>query len=138
MFAYSKGGDGYADGEQRRDFVSVDDVVKVNMHFLENADRSGIFNVGTGRAQSFNDVACATINACRAVAEKPELSLDAMQRDGLIEYIPFPEALRGKYQSFTQADISALRDAGYEEPFLDVRTGVSRYVDTLLARSKEQ
>jgi ADP-L-glycero-D-manno-heptose 6-epimerase len=127
-----EGSGGYADGEQRRDFVSVEDVVKVNLHFLENPGESGIFNVGTGAAGTFNDMARATVNACRRAGGQSELSLEEMRKQGMIEYIPFPEALKGKYQSFTQADIRRLREAGYEDAFLDVNTGVGRYVDALI------
>ncbi len=129
-----EGCDGYANGEQRRDFVFIGDVVKVNMHFLENPDTSGIYNLGTGRAQSFNDVAVATVNACRAAEGLPALSLSELQAQGLIEYVPFPEALKGKYQSFTQADLANLRAAGYREEFATVEQGVARYVEHL-ARS---
>jgi len=128
-----EGSGGYAHGEQHRDFVFVDDVVKVNLYFLDNPKLSGIFNLGTGRAQTFNDVAVATVNACRAAEGKPVLGLKEMVEQGILEYIPFPEALKGKYQSFTQADISALREAGYTESFADVATGVSSYVERLTA-----
>jgi ADP-L-glycero-D-manno-heptose 6-epimerase len=127
-----EGSGGYADGEQRRDFVSVEDVVGVAMHFLQREDRSGVFNVGTGACQSFNDVAVATVNACRHAAGEAPLDLEELQRRGTIEYIAFPEALKGKYQSFTEADLTALRDAGFEDPFLTVEEGVARYVDWLL------
>jgi ADP-L-glycero-D-manno-heptose 6-epimerase len=127
-----EGCDGYANGGQLRDFVSIEDVVKVNMYFLDNPHKSGIFNLGTGQAQSFNDVAVATINTLRIAESKPVLSLPEMQQQGLISYIPFPEQLRGKYQSYTQADISALRDSGYAEPFLSVEQGVARYVEQML------
>ena len=122
---------GYAAGQQSRDFVSVEDVVKVNMHFLENGHLSGIFNLGTGRAQPFNEIAVAVVNHARGAAGEPALALDALVAQGLIEYVPFPEALKGKYQSFTQADISGLREAGYDAPFLDVATGVARYCEWL-------
>ena len=102
------------------------------MYFLDNPDQSGIFNLGTGQAQSFNDVAVATINTLLKVDGKPALDIDDMQQQGLISYIPFPEKLRGKYQSYTQADISALRDTGYVEPFLSVEQGVARYVEKML------
>ncbi len=130
-----EGCDGYANGGQLRDFVSVEDVVKVNLHFLDNQNKSGIFNLGTGQAQSFNDVAVATINALRNTEGKPALSLAEMQKQGLISYIPFPEALRGKYQSYTQADISALRGSGYGEHFLSVEQGVETYTNQLLNTS---
>ncbi len=108
--------DGFADGEQLRDFVHVDDVVNVNLWFLANPDRSGIYNVGTGKAESFNEVANTVIK---------------WHQQGSIEYIPFPEHLKGAYQSYTQADISGLREAGYQKAFLSVEEGVSRYLDSL-------
>ncbi|SCK19721.1 ADP-glyceromanno-heptose 6-epimerase [Vogesella sp. LIG4] len=128
------GYDGYADGTQSRDFVSVEDVVKVNLYFLDNPDQSGIFNLGSGRAQPFNDVAVATVNACRRHEGKPALSLAELVQQGILEYIDFPDALKGKYQSFTQADIGKLREAGYQEPMLTVEQGVDRYVDWLMTR----
>ncbi|MDE2310163.1 MAG: ADP-glyceromanno-heptose 6-epimerase [Betaproteobacteria bacterium] len=130
-----EGCDGYADGDQLRDFISVEDVVKVNMHFLEHPGKSGIFNLGTGQAQSFNDVAVATVNALRAAQGEGALTLEEMRRQQLIRYIPFPEQLKGKYQSYTQADVGTLRAAGYDEPFLDVEQGVARYVNYLLGAS---
>ena len=131
-----EGNDGYGNGEQRRDFVSVEDAVAVNLFFLEHPSKSGVFNVGTGRSQPFNDVAGAVVNGLRKAEGKPALGLKDMQQQGLIEYIPFPEALKGKYQSFTQADIGALRKAGYKKEFLTVEQGVGRYVEQLLARAK--
>lgn len=130
-----EGCDGYGNGEQSRDFVFVDDVVKVNLHFLDSGS-SGIFNLGTGRAQTFNDIANSTVNACRALEGKPALSLAEMAALGIVEYIPFPEALKGKYQSFTQADISALRAAGYCAEFASVEQGVAEYVRYLTAVAK--
>ena len=125
------GYDGYPDGAQSRDFICVEDVVKVNLFFYDHPEVSGIFNCGTGRSQPFNDLAAATVNACRAREGKPELPLEELVAQGLIVYSEFPDALKGKYQSFTQADISALREAGYPEEFDDVATGVRRYVDWL-------
>lgn len=130
-----EGSGGYPHGEQRRDFISVEDVIKVNLYFLGHDSKSGIFNVGTGYSQSFNDVALATINACRRAKGQPDLSLAEMQRQGLIQYIPFPDGLKRQYQSYTQAEIGALREAGYGEAFLNVERGVSSYVDTLLKKS---
>lgn len=130
-----EGYDGYGNGEQLRDFIYVEDVVSANLYFLEHGERSGIFNLGTGRAQSFNDVAVATVNACRAAKGESRLSLDEMRSQGIITYIPFPDALKGKYQSYTQADIGALRAAGYDRPFNDVASGVEKYVRILLERS---
>jgi ADP-L-glycero-D-manno-heptose 6-epimerase len=126
-----EGSHGYGNGEQRRDFISVEDVVKVNLHFLDNENVSGIFNVGTGRSQPFNDMAVATVNAIRALEGKAAKNLTELQREDVIEYIPFPDALKGKYQSFTQGDISLLRESGYTEELLTVEQGVSRYVSWL-------
>jgi ADP-L-glycero-D-manno-heptose 6-epimerase len=130
-----EGCDGYANGGQLRDFVSIEDVVKVNMYFLDNPNKSGIFNLGTGQAQSFNDVAVATINTLRTTDNKPALSLAELHQQGILSYITFPDALRGKYQSFTQADISALRSSGYAEPFLTVEQGAAKYVEQMLNRA---
>ncbi|HEY3359146.1 MAG TPA: ADP-glyceromanno-heptose 6-epimerase [Polyangia bacterium] len=110
---------GYGDGEQRRDFVSVDDVVAVNLWFLEHGGPSGIFNVGTGRARSFNDVAAAVIRGLGR---------------GRVRYVPFPATLAGAYQSFTEADLGTLRAAGYGGAFRDVDEGVGAYVAWLEAR----
>ena len=126
-----EGCDGYGNGEQKRDFVYVGDVAKVNLFFLDHPDQSGIFNVGTGRAQSFNELAAANVNSCRALQGKSAEPLDALLKQGFIEYIPFPEALKGKYQSFTQADLSKLRQAGYDAPFASVEEGDAQYVQWL-------
>ena len=127
-----EGCDGYENGGQLRDFVSVEDVARVNMHFLDHPETSGIFNLGTGRAQSFNDVAVAVINTLRAEEGKPALDLAEMHKQQLIRYIPFPDALKGKYQSYTQADMDAMREAGYDAPFLTVAEGTERYVKYML------
>ncbi|MBA3059192.1 MAG: ADP-glyceromanno-heptose 6-epimerase [Gammaproteobacteria bacterium] len=118
----------YAAGAQMRDFVFIDDVVAVNLWFFDHPGVSGIFNLGTGRAQSFNDVASSVVNTLRGLRNEAALSLDAMSEAGLIEYIPFPDALRGNYQSYAQADLSALRATGCDHAFADVQTGVSSYV----------
>jgi ADP-L-glycero-D-manno-heptose 6-epimerase len=110
------GCDGYGDGEQRRDFVYVGDVVDVNLWFLDHSKVSGIYNVGTGRSQSFNDVAKGVLKA----HDKGELI-----------YVPFPDKLKGRYQSFTEADLSRLREAGYEGEFHTVEQGVERYMEWL-------
>jgi ADP-L-glycero-D-manno-heptose 6-epimerase len=125
-----EGSGGYAAGEQLRDFVSVEDVVKVNLHFLDHPRVSGIFNVGTGHAESFNEVARATINAVRGGRGEKALSLAELRASGAIEYVPFPPLLVGKYQSYTQADLAKLREAGYAAPFLAVEEGVRRYVES--------
>lgn len=113
------GSDGYKDGEQLRDFVYVDDVCNVNLWFLDNPAVSGIFNAGTGRAQSFNDVANAVIQ---------------WHGKGKIRYIPFPDHLKGAYQSFTQADLTQLRAAGCDVAFRPVEDGVKDYLDQLCDR----
>lgn len=105
--------DGIGDGLQQRDFVYVEDCVSVNLWFFDNPQRSGIFNLGTGVARTFNDVANAVI---------------AWHGRGHIEYIPFPEHLKGVYQSFTQADIRNLRAAGYDKPFHTIEEGVTKYM----------
>ena len=126
-----EGCDGFGDGEQRRDFISVEDVAAVNLFFLDHPQKSGIFNVGTGRAQAFNDVAAAVVNGFRKLAGKPPAGIKTLQEERQVEYIPFPEALKGKYQSFTQADVTALRRAGYKRTFLTVEEGVGRYIARL-------
>ncbi len=129
------GSGGYGDGEQRRDFVSVEDCVRINLHLLDHPEISGIFNAGTGAAQSFNDVATATVNACREAEGQAPLTLEALRERRVIQYIPFPQDLKGRYQSYTQADLSKLRAAGYEAPFLTVEQGVARYCQKLLERA---
>lgn len=112
------GCDGYRDGEQVRDFVYVSDVVDVNLWFLDNPTVSGIFNCGTGKSQPFNDVAKGV--------------LDYHQK-GRLSYIPFPDHLVGHYQSFTEADLTALRAAGCDVEFKTVAEGVKCYMEWLNA-----
>jgi len=114
-----EGSGGYGPGQQRRDFVYVDDAVKVNLFFLDRPDVSGIFNCGTGRSRTFRDLAMAVINA--------------MGR-GTVEYIPFPDDLKGKYQSFTEADLANLRSSGYIEHFENLEVAVERYVKLLFEK----
>lgn len=127
------GSDGYEDGEQVRDFVHVDDVVGVNLYLWKNRGVSGIFNVGTGQCQSFNDVALAVVNACRQNLAKERLTLAEAVAKKEITYIAMPEALVGKYQSYTQADLSKLRAAGVKGAFDDVEQGVTKYIASLSA-----
>jgi len=122
-----EGSAGYGNGEQRRDFVHVDDVVDVNLWFLEHREVSGIFNCGSGRAQTFNQLAAATINSVQGT---DHTARELAQR-GFIEYIPFPEGLSERYQSFTEADLSRLRAAGYRGEFKSVEHGVASYVNEL-------
>src|ERR1700687_2696040 len=104
-----EGSGGFAAGEQRRDFVSVSDVVNVNLFLANGPVRKGIFNVGTGHARTFNEVVRQLTHALGK---------------GTVEYIPFPEGLREKYQSHTQADIAALRAAGYTDTFKSLEDGI--------------
>lgn len=113
-----EGCDGCDDGEQQRDFVYVDDICRLNLWFLEHRGVSGVFNAGTGRAQTFNDVAHAVID---------------WHGRGRIRYVPFPEHLIGAYQSYTQADLTALRAAGCDVEFRDVAHGIRDYLDSLAA-----
>ncbi len=106
------GSHGYGDGEQRRDFVHVEDVVAVNLWFLDHPRVSGIFNLGTGESRPFNDVARTMIQA---------------HGRGRIDYVAFPEKLRPAYQAFTQADLTRLRTAGYQRPFIPLEEGVAGY-----------
>ena len=124
------GSGGYADGEQLRDFVWVEDVVDVNLHFLEHPEVNGVFNVGTGRAQSFNDVATAVLNTLEGVQK----TTSDWVSEGKIQYIEFPQALIGKYQSYTKADLNNLTVAGeYTKSFAKVEEGVKAYVEQLEA-----
>jgi len=129
-----EGWDGWPAGGQSRDFVHVDDIVALNLHFLERPGTQGIFNAGTGRAQPFNDVAIAVVNTMRRRAGEPVLPLAALVEAGLVRYTPFPDALKGKYQSFTQSDPTQLRAAGCDLSFRDVEQGVSSYVEWLAAQ----
>jgi ADP-L-glycero-D-manno-heptose 6-epimerase len=122
---------GYAAGEQERDFVFIDDVVAVNLWFFDHPTKNGLFNLGTGRAQPFNDVALAVVNAARSEQQAPTMDLAQAVKAQTIRYIDFPDALRGKYQCFTQADLSALRASGCDHVFADVQTGVTRYMHWL-------
>jgi ADP-L-glycero-D-manno-heptose 6-epimerase len=105
-----EGSGGFAAGEQRRDFVSVADVIGINLFFAAGPARKGIFNVGTGQARTFNEVVRRLTHALGK---------------GTVEYVPFPEGLREKYQSHTQADIASLRAAGYMNSFASLENGVA-------------
>ncbi|MBK8766180.1 MAG: ADP-glyceromanno-heptose 6-epimerase [Burkholderiaceae bacterium] len=129
------GWDGWAAGQQSRDFIHVDDVIALNLHFLDRPGCHGIFNAGTGRAQPFNDIAQTVVNTLRAREGQPELPLEQLVAQGLVRYAPFPDALKGKYQSFTQADPTNLRSAGCDHEFLTVQQGVARYVNWLADRA---
>ena len=126
---------GYPAGAQMRDFIYIDDVVTVNLWFFDHPGISGIFNLGTGRAQPFNDVASSVVNSFRQLEDQPPLALDELNACGLVEYIAFPDALRGKYQCYTQADLSTLRAVGCQHAFADVQTGVAKYVQKMAQAS---
>jgi ADP-L-glycero-D-manno-heptose 6-epimerase len=132
-----EGSHGFGPGEQRRDFVHVDDVAAVNLWFLDHPAHSGIFNVGTGRAQPFNDVALGVINTCRELDGHSPVSLAEAAAQGLLRYVPFPDALRGKYQAHTQADLGQLRAAGYDVAFRDVKRGAAEYVRWLAGTGQQ-
>lgn len=110
------GSEGYADGEQKRDFIYVTDVVAVNLWMFDNPSVSGIFNLGTGYAQTFNRVAQEIIK---------------YHGRGTIEYISFPTDLRQTYQSYTQADISSLKQKGYDHDFIPIDIGIPEYLNYL-------
>jgi ADP-L-glycero-D-manno-heptose 6-epimerase len=124
---------GYGPGQQERDFVFVDDLVAVKLWFLQNPQARGIFNLGTGRAQPFNDVALASVNAALTLRGEAALPMNELVRRGYVEYVEFPQALVGKYQCHTQADLTALRSTGCPQVFTDVTVGVDRYVRWLHA-----
>ena len=125
---------GYGAGEHERDFIWVDDLVAVKLWYFDHPATSGIVNLGSGRAQAFNEIAHTVVNSMRETDGKPALTLESMVDQGLVEYIDFPEALVGKYQCHTQADLTRLREAGCEHVFADVATGTSQYVKRLLAQ----
>lgn len=117
---------GYGNGCQMRDFVFVEDVIDIAMYFM-TAGKSGIFNCGSGRAQPFNDVALTVVNSLSGT----DYTLEEAVSKGLIEYIPFPEALKGKYQAYTQAALTNLRAAGYEGELHTVQQGTAKYMQYL-------
>ena len=129
-----EGSQGCAAGEQRRDFVWIGDVVAVNLHFLGNSGRSGIFNLGTGKSHSFNDLAVSLINGCRRHVGQLPIALHEALAQGKLRYAPFPERLLGKYQAFTCADVGSLRAAGFLVPMTSVEVGVAKYLDWLMPR----
>lgn len=111
----------YGDGEQRRDFIYVDDLARVILWLLDNPNANGIFNLGTGQARTYNDLAAAIFGA---LDKKPE-----------IEYVPTPESIRNSYQYYTQADMTKLKDAGYPYPFTSLEDAIGSYVREHLQKS---
>ena len=133
-----EGCQGYANGAQERDFIAVDDVVKVNLHFFNNhlneiEEISGIFNCGTGCARTFNDLALAVVNSHRSHSGTTPLALHDAVKTEVIAYTPFPGDLAGRYQCYTQANTTRLREAGFTDEFLTLEAGVERYVNFLKA-----
>lgn len=110
----------YKDGEQKRDFVYVKDAVDMTLYFLEREDKNGIYNVGTGNAQTWIELVTALFNA----VGKPVN----------IEFVDMPEDIRGKYQYFTQANLSKIRNAGYDKKIMDVNQGVNDYIKNYLLK----
>ncbi|MDP8211997.1 MAG: ADP-glyceromanno-heptose 6-epimerase [Candidatus Zapsychrus exili] len=111
----------YADGEQKRDFIYVKDAVDMVMFFVENRDICGIFNVGTGNARTWNDLANALFKAAG--------------KESNIEYFPMPESLKARYQYFTEADMSKIRSCGYDKPFTSLEDAICDYVSYLKDKS---
>jgi ADP-L-glycero-D-manno-heptose 6-epimerase len=109
----------YRDGEQLRDFVYVRDCTRIMVWLLENPSAAGLFNVGSGTPRSFNDLAAATFSA--------------LNREPVIKYMPMPETLRNKYQYYTHADITKLRQAGFSEPLTSIEEGIKEYVQHYLS-----
>jgi ADP-L-glycero-D-manno-heptose 6-epimerase len=112
----------YADGMQLRDFLYIKDAVDMTLSFLDNPEVNGIFNIGTGKARSWLDLAGAVFAA--------------MNKPPRIEFIPMPETLRDKYQYFTQADITKLREAGYRKNPTDLESAVTDYVQNYLMKDE--
>ena len=129
---------GYGDGEQRRDFVSIEDVVSANLFCMDHPDFKGIFNLGTGVSRSFNDIALAVVNRCRTVSGSQSLSLEECQAQKIISYFDMPATLKGKYQDYTQADVGRLREAGYDREFTALEAGVRHYVDWLAQHMRSE
>jgi ADP-L-glycero-D-manno-heptose 6-epimerase len=110
----------YDHGMQMRDFVYVKDAAMATSHFIDHAADSGLYNIGTGRARAFRDLASAVM---ANMGQQPN-----------IEFIDMPEDLRGKYQYFTEADVAKLRQAGYDRPFMELEDGVADYVRNYLVQ----
>lgn len=115
--------EGYADGGQLRDFVYVKDICKVIKFVMEHQEINGLFNLGTGIARSFYDLAVATF--------------DAMRLEPNIEFIEMPETLRGKYQYYTKANMDKLRSVGYVDEFYSLEDGAKDYVQNYLMKNRE-
>jgi ADP-L-glycero-D-manno-heptose 6-epimerase len=111
--------DGYKDGEQLRDFIFVKDVAEICFWLMQNKTDSGLYNVGTGKARTFNDLVYAVFSA--------------LETSPAIDYIDTPEDIRDKYQYFTEADMHKLHEAGYSNPFTSLEDGIRIYVKDFLS-----
>ena len=105
------------DGDQVRDFIYVEDVVKVIFYFLINDIKSGIYNLGTGKPESFNKLA--------------QTIMDALDISGKINYIEIPDSIKGKFQNMTNANMSKLRSVGYKDDFNNLDTGIRKYINEI-------
>jgi len=112
----------YKDGEQLRDFIYVKDAVDIITYFFEHREKNGLFNIGTGESRTWNDLVSAIFNA--------------MDKPVNIEYIDMPDELKGKYQYYTKADITKLREIGYDKPITSLEDGVTDYVKNYLMKNK--
>jgi len=115
----------YKNGEQTRDFIYVDDLINVMLHFHDNEGKinNGLYNIGTGNARTYNDLAKAIFKA--------------VGKDPLINYIDTPEDIREKYQYFTEADMTKVKSAGYEKAFISLEETVAHYVNEYLAKGNK-
>ena len=125
---------GYEAGEQVRDFIHVDDVVAINLWFYDHPQFSGLFNLGTGRAEPFNAVALSVIQSLNAQARTSVATAADAVKQGHLSYVPFPDALIGKYQCYTQADMRWMQELDCQHRFSDVSSGVGRYMKWLAER----
>lgn len=122
---------GYVAGEQRRDFVYIDDVIAVNEHFRNNQEVSGIYNIGTGSSWSFNEVAAEVVNQCRSILGQSDQTIGQLVADGIIRYRPFPRELEEHYQYHTEANIDFLRESGFCREFCQLKEGINRFGKSL-------
>ena len=126
--------DGFMSGEQLRDFIYIEDVVDVNLYFFNNEYINGIYNVGSGNPRTFNDVALLTINSILQLENNVEYNLDQLLNKKILNYIDFPVNLKGKYQSFTKADLTKLNSVGYKKKFTSLEDGIYNYVSYLISK----
>jgi ADP-L-glycero-D-manno-heptose 6-epimerase len=128
--------DNYLPGEQLRDFIYIEDVIDVNLFFLNHSKLSGIYNVGTGNPRTFNDVALSTINSILHFNNEKKYTIHQLINKRILNYVDFPIHLKGKYQSFTKADLTKLYSVGYNKQFTSLENGVNNYVSFLIKNFK--